>query len=80
MKLVRSDSGFGGSESTNQMVEEPFGIMEDLTDAVFEDMFSPETSGLELFRSDSGFGGSESTNLTVEEPFGTMEGIRGINE
>ena len=44
MKLVRSDSGFGGSESTNQAVEEPFGTMEDLTDAVFEDMFSPGTS------------------------------------
>ena len=44
LKLVRSDSGFGGSESTNQTVEEPFGTMEDLTDAVFEDMFSPGTS------------------------------------
>ena len=44
MKLARSDSGFGGSESTNQAVEEPFGPMEDLTDAVFENMFSPGTS------------------------------------
>jgi len=44
LKLARSDSGFGGSESTNQAVEEPFGTMEDLTDAVFEDMFSPGTS------------------------------------
>ena len=44
LKLARSDSGFGGSESTNQAVEEPFGPMEDLTDAVFEDMFSPGSS------------------------------------
>jgi len=39
--LARSDSGFGGSEDQSQTIEEPFGPMEDLTDAVFEDMFSP---------------------------------------
>ena len=44
MKLARSDSGFGGSEDTSQAAEEPFGPMEDLTDAVFEDMFSPGKS------------------------------------
>ena len=44
--MARSDSGFGGSEDTSQVVEEPFGPMEDLTDAVFEDMFSPGTSRL----------------------------------
>ena len=43
MKLARSDSGFGGSEDTSQAGEEPFGPLEDLTDAVFEDMFSPGT-------------------------------------
>ena len=45
LKLARSDSGFGGSEDTSQAVE-PFGPMEDLTDAVFEDMFSPGTSNI----------------------------------
>jgi len=45
LKLARSDSGFGGSEDTSQAVEEPFGPMEDLTDAVFEDM-SPGTSNI----------------------------------
>ena len=39
--LARSDSGFGGSEDQSQTIEEPFGPLEDLTDAVFEDMFSP---------------------------------------
>ena len=39
--LARSDSGFGGSEDQSQTVEESFGPMEDLTDAFFEDMFSP---------------------------------------
>ena len=43
MKLAKSDSGFGGLEDTSQAGEEPFGPMEDLTDAVFEDMFSPGT-------------------------------------
>merc|ERR1719357_2290229 len=39
--LARSDSGFGGSEDQSQTIEEPFGPLEDLTDAVFEDIFSP---------------------------------------
>ena len=44
-KSARNDSGFGGSECTNQAeMEEPFGSMEELTDAVFDDMFSPGTS------------------------------------
>ena len=44
-KPARNDSGFGGSECTNQAeMEEPFGSMEELTDAVFDDMFSPGTS------------------------------------
>ena len=53
MKLARSDSGFGGSEDRCQaaeepfgQIEEPFGPMEDLTDAVFEDMFSPGTNNI----------------------------------
>merc|ERR1719357_1003006 len=50
--LARSDSGFGGSEDQSQTIEEPFGPMEDLTDAVFEDMFSP----------------SKITTCTVAEP------------
>ena len=50
--LARSDSGFGGSEDQSQTIEEPFGPMEDLTDAVFEDMFSP----------------SKRTTCTVAEP------------
>merc|ERR1719357_1478619 len=50
--LARSDSGLVGSEDQSQTIEEPFGPMEDLTDAVFEDMFSP----------------SKRTTCTVAEP------------